>query len=104
MNVRQGELYSLGPNLYLDDEYIHLYGRRTKNEVNQMWRDWFDGLYTDRARVRRVTGAERRRRLIRRNTPIRGRCGAPGCGAMGAGDERRLRRAASRHRGECGGG
>ncbi len=50
MNVKQGELYSLGPNAYLDDEYIHLDGRRTINEVNLMWRDWFDGLYADGAK------------------------------------------------------
>ena len=54
MNVKQGELYSLGPNAYLDDEYIHLDGRRTINEVNLMWRDWFDGLYADGARTGRM--------------------------------------------------
>ena len=42
-----GELYALSVNAYLDDNYIHLHGRRTINEVNLMWRDWFDGLYAD---------------------------------------------------------
>jgi hypothetical protein len=32
---------------YLDDNYIHLHGRRTINEVNLLWRDWFDGLHAD---------------------------------------------------------
>jgi peptidoglycan/xylan/chitin deacetylase (PgdA/CDA1 family) len=54
MSVKQGELYSLGPNSYLDDEYIHLYGRRTINEVNLLWRDWFDGLYADGAKNGRM--------------------------------------------------
>ena len=53
-DVKQGELYSLGPNAYLDDEYIHLYGRRTINEVNLLWRDWFDGLYADGAKTGRM--------------------------------------------------
>ena len=44
---RTGELYSLGVHAYLDDNYIHLHGRRTINEVNLLWREWFDGLYTD---------------------------------------------------------
>jgi hypothetical protein len=38
MNVKEGELSSLGPNAYLDDEYIHLHGRRTIDEVNLLWR------------------------------------------------------------------
>jgi allantoinase len=54
MTVKQGELYSLGPNAYLDDEYIHLDGRRTINEVNLLWRDWFDGLYADGAKSGRM--------------------------------------------------
>jgi allantoinase len=54
MKVKQGELYSMSPNLYLDDEYIHLDGRRTINEVNLMWRDWFDGLYADGAKNGRM--------------------------------------------------
>jgi peptidoglycan/xylan/chitin deacetylase (PgdA/CDA1 family) len=34
MTPQTGELYSLGVNAYLDDNYIHLHGRRTINEVN----------------------------------------------------------------------
>src|SRR5208282_1873735 len=34
MTPKTGELYSLGVNAYLDDNYIHLHGRRTINEVN----------------------------------------------------------------------
>jgi len=33
-DAKTGELYSLGVNAYLDDNYIHLHGRRTINEVN----------------------------------------------------------------------
>jgi peptidoglycan/xylan/chitin deacetylase (PgdA/CDA1 family) len=47
MTPRTGELHSLGVNQYLDDNFIHLHGRRTINEVNLLWRDWFDGLYAD---------------------------------------------------------
>ena len=47
MTPKTGELFSLGINSYLDDNYIHLHGRRTINEVNLLWRDWFDGLYAD---------------------------------------------------------
>ena len=32
MTPKTGELYSLGVNAYLDDNYIHLHGRRTINE------------------------------------------------------------------------
>jgi len=49
MTPKTGELYSLGVNAYLDDNYIHLHGRRTINEVNLLWREWFDGLYADGA-------------------------------------------------------
>jgi peptidoglycan/xylan/chitin deacetylase (PgdA/CDA1 family) len=45
MTAECGRLISLGVNGYLDDSYIHLYGRRTIVEVNRMWRDWFDGIY-----------------------------------------------------------
>ena len=34
MTPKTGELYALGVNAYLDDNYIHLHGRRTINEVN----------------------------------------------------------------------
>jgi peptidoglycan/xylan/chitin deacetylase (PgdA/CDA1 family) len=47
MAPKTGELISLGVSAYLDDNYIHLRGRRTINEVSLMWRDWFDGLYSD---------------------------------------------------------
>jgi allantoinase len=47
MTPKTGELFSLGVNAYLDDNYMHLHGRRTINEVNLLWRDWFDGLYAD---------------------------------------------------------
>src|SRR5499433_782792 len=54
MTPKTGELYSLGVNAYLDDNYIHLHGRRTINEVNRLWREWFDGLYADGATTGRV--------------------------------------------------
>jgi hypothetical protein len=34
--------------------YIHLHGRRTINEVNLLWREWFDGLYADGATTGRL--------------------------------------------------
>src|SRR5207253_2605936 len=54
MTPKTGELYSLGVNAYLDDNYIHLHGRRTINEVNLLWRQWFDGLYVDGAATGRL--------------------------------------------------
>jgi peptidoglycan/xylan/chitin deacetylase (PgdA/CDA1 family) len=54
MTPKTGELYSLGVQQYLDDNYIHLHGRRTINEVNLLWREWFDGLYADGAVTGRV--------------------------------------------------
>lgn len=54
MTPKTGELYSLGVNSYLDDNYIHLHGRRTINEVNLIWREWFDGLYVDGATTGRM--------------------------------------------------
>ena len=54
MTPKTGELYSLGVHAYLDDNYIHLHGRRTINEVNRLWREWFDGLYADGATTGRV--------------------------------------------------
>ena len=54
MTPKTGELYSLGVNAYLDDNYIHLHGRRTINEVNLLWREWFDGLYADGATTGRM--------------------------------------------------
>ena len=54
MTPKTGELYSLGVNAFLDDNYIHMHGRRTINEVNLLWRDWFDGLYADGATTGRM--------------------------------------------------
>jgi len=54
MTPRTGELCSLGVNAYLDDNYIHLHGRRAINEVNLLWREWFDGLYADGAATGRL--------------------------------------------------
>ena len=54
MTPRTGELCSLGVNAYLDDNYIHLHGRRTVNEVNLLWREWFDGVYADGAAAGRL--------------------------------------------------
>jgi len=54
MTPKSGELYSLGVNAYLDDNYIHLHGRRTIDEVNLLWREWFDGLYADGAATGRL--------------------------------------------------
>jgi allantoinase len=54
MTPKSGELYSLGVNAYLDDNYIHLHGRRTIDETNLLWREWFDGLYADGATTGRV--------------------------------------------------
>ena len=54
MTPKTGELYSLGVNCYLDDNYIHLHGRRTINETSLIWREWFDGLYVDGATTGRM--------------------------------------------------
>ena len=54
MTPKSGELYSLGVNAYLDDNYIHLHGRRTIDEVNLLWREWFAGLYADGAATGRL--------------------------------------------------
>ena len=54
MTPKTGELHSLGVNAYLDDNYIHLHGRRTINEVNLLWRQCFDGLYADGAATGRL--------------------------------------------------
>jgi hypothetical protein len=35
MTPQTGELYALGVHAYLDDNSIHLHGRRTINEVNR---------------------------------------------------------------------
>ena len=80
MTPKTGELYSLGVNAYLDDNYIHLHGRRTINEVNLLWREWFDGLYADGATTGRLMvlhlhplpdrGAARLRRLAAAASPL----------------------------------
>jgi peptidoglycan/xylan/chitin deacetylase (PgdA/CDA1 family) len=49
MTPRTGELYSLGVNLQLDDNYTHVHGRRTIHEMVQIWCEWFEGLYADGA-------------------------------------------------------
>jgi peptidoglycan/xylan/chitin deacetylase (PgdA/CDA1 family) len=54
MTPKTGELYALGVHASLDDNDIHLHGRRTINEVNRLWREWFDGLYADGATTGRV--------------------------------------------------
>jgi allantoinase len=54
MTPRTGELYSLGVNAYLDDNYIHMHGRRTIDETSRLWREWFDGLYVDGATTGRM--------------------------------------------------
>jgi hypothetical protein len=45
-------LYSA--DAYLDDNYIHLHSRRAIDEVNLLWREWFDGLYADGAATGRL--------------------------------------------------
>ena len=52
--TREADFGIKGVNAYLDDNYIHLHGRRTINEVNLLWRDWFDGLYADGATTGRM--------------------------------------------------
>lgn len=47
MTVDQGELFSLGVDLDLDDVFIHLDGRRLIDEYRQIVQDTFDGLYRD---------------------------------------------------------
>lgn len=54
MTHATGELFSIGVNAYLDDNYIHVHGRRTMDEVNLLWQDWFDGLYADGATTGRM--------------------------------------------------
>ena len=51
MNTSEGELYSLGVNLDLDEMFIHLNGRRLINEYEQIIKDEFDGLYRDGAKT-----------------------------------------------------
>jgi allantoinase len=54
MKVPQGELFSLGVDLDLDDDYIHFTGRRLIGEFKQIIQDTFDGLYSDGAKSGRT--------------------------------------------------
>ena len=54
MKVPQGELFSVGINLDLDDIYIHLDGGRTINEYLQIMQDTYDVLATDGAKSGRL--------------------------------------------------
>ena len=47
MKVKQGELFSLGVNLDLDDDYIHQTGRRLIGEYTDGIKDTFDTLYSE---------------------------------------------------------
>jgi len=49
MNVPNGELFSLGVDLDLDDVYIHATGRRAIDEYRRIMQETFDGLYRDGA-------------------------------------------------------
>jgi allantoinase len=49
MKVPQGELFSLGADLDLDDVYTHATGRRPIDEYRRIIQDTFDGLYRDGA-------------------------------------------------------
>ena len=91
MTPKTGELDALGVHAYLDDNSIHRHGRRTINEVNRLWREWFDGLYADGA----TTGRVMVRHLPRGSWASRGASGistpcsatsppTPGCGRQPA--------------------
>jgi peptidoglycan/xylan/chitin deacetylase (PgdA/CDA1 family) len=54
MKVPQGELFSLGIDLDLDDDFIHMTGRRLIGEYCQIIQDTFDQLQSDGARTGRV--------------------------------------------------
>lgn len=54
MKVPQGELFSLGVDLDLDDVFIHMNGRRLIDEYRQIMMDTFDGLYRDGAKSGRL--------------------------------------------------
>jgi peptidoglycan/xylan/chitin deacetylase (PgdA/CDA1 family) len=54
MKVPQGELYSLGVDLDLDDVFIHLEKWRLIDEYRQIIQDTFDGLYKDGAKSGRL--------------------------------------------------
>jgi allantoinase len=54
MKVPEGELFSLGVDLDLDDVFIHMNGRRLIDEYRQIMQDTFDGFYRDGARSGRL--------------------------------------------------
>jgi peptidoglycan/xylan/chitin deacetylase (PgdA/CDA1 family) len=54
MKVPQGELFSLGVDLDLDDVYIHANGRRAIDEYRRIMQETFDGLYRDGAATGRL--------------------------------------------------
>jgi peptidoglycan/xylan/chitin deacetylase (PgdA/CDA1 family) len=54
MKVPKGELFSLGVDLDLDDDFIHYTGRKLIGEYCQIIQDTFDGLYRDGAKTGRV--------------------------------------------------
>ncbi len=54
MKVPQGELFSVGVNLDLDDIFIHLDGSRTIDEYRQIVQDTFDVLSSDGAKTGRL--------------------------------------------------
>ncbi len=54
MKVQQGELYSLGVNLDLDDDFIHVTGQRLITEYADGIKDTFDAFYSDGAKSGRM--------------------------------------------------
>ncbi len=54
MKVPQGELCSLGVDLDLDDDFIHMTGRKLIGEYSQIIQDTFDGLHSDGAKSGRI--------------------------------------------------
>jgi peptidoglycan/xylan/chitin deacetylase (PgdA/CDA1 family) len=54
MKVPQGELFSLGVDLDLDDDFFHMTGRKLIGEYMQVIQDTFDGLHTDGANSGRI--------------------------------------------------
>jgi peptidoglycan/xylan/chitin deacetylase (PgdA/CDA1 family) len=54
MKVSQGELFSIGVNLDLDDDYIHATGQRLITEYADGIKDTFDAFYNDGAKSGRM--------------------------------------------------
>ena len=50
MNVTEGELFSLGVSMPLDDIFSHVDGRKPIEEYSQIIEDTFDGLHSDGAK------------------------------------------------------